>query len=140
MRGEGVGSSVRCSAITKGGTRCRLDATHGSYCYQHAPETVEERRRNASRGGKAGGNGRPSGLSEITDIKGVIRRVVGGVLNGSIERGTGAVAFQGLNTLLKAVEVERKIKEQEEVLARIEALEELQPDNANAGGYRNWHR
>jgi len=73
------------------------------------------------------------------DIKGVVRRVVGGVLNGSIERGVGAVAFQGLNTLLKAVEVERKIKEQEEVLARIEALEEGQPDNTG-GGYRNWHR
>ncbi|MBA2512416.1 MAG: hypothetical protein H0V28_13175 [Rubrobacteraceae bacterium] len=78
-------------------------------------------------------------MSEIVDIKGVVRRVVGGVLNGSIERGVGAVAFQGLNTLLKAVEVERKIKEQEEVLARIEALEEGQPDNTG-GGYRNWHR
>jgi hypothetical protein len=78
-------------------------------------------------------------VSEIVDIKGVVRRVVGGVLNGSIERGVGAVAFQGLNTLLKAVEVERKIKEQEEVLARIEALEEGQPDNTG-GGYRNWHR
>ena len=73
------------------------------------------------------------------DIKGVVRRVVAGVLNGSIERGVGAVAFQGLNTLLKAVEVERKIKEQEEVLTRLEALEELQPDNTG-GGYRAWHR
>jgi hypothetical protein len=78
-------------------------------------------------------------VSEIVDIKGVVRRVVGGVLNGSIERGVGAVAFQGLNTLLKAVEVERKIKEQDELLTRLEALEELQPDNAG-GGYRAWHR
>jgi hypothetical protein len=32
---------LRCAAITKGGSRCKLDTTHGSYCYQHSPETVE---------------------------------------------------------------------------------------------------
>ncbi len=128
---------MRCSAITKGGTRCRLDATHGSYCYQHAPETVEERRRNASRGGKTGGNGRP-GSGEVADIKKEIRGVIGGVLSGRVERSTGATMFMGFNVLLRAVEIARKIKEQDEVLARLEALEEQQPDNT--GGYRNWHR
>ncbi len=128
---------MRCSAITKGGTRCRLDATHGSYCYQHAPETVEERRRNASRGGKTGGNGRP-GSGEVADIKKEIRGVIGGVLSGRVERSTGATMFMGFNVLLRAVEIARKIKEQDEVLARLEALEEQQPDNT--GGYRNWQR
>jgi uncharacterized protein YwlG (UPF0340 family) len=78
-------------------------------------------------------------VSEIVDIKGVVRRVVGGVLNGSIERGVGAVAFQGLNTLLKAVEVERKIKETEELEERLVELENAQPEG-NTGGYRQWHR
>ena len=129
---------MRCRAITKGGTRCRLDATHGSYCYQHAPETVEERRRNASRGGKTGGNGRP-GSGEVAEIKEEIRGVIGGVLSGRVERSTGATMFMGFNVLLRAVEIARKIKEQDEVLARLEALEEQQPDNTG-GGYRNWHR
>jgi hypothetical protein len=136
-QGEGAVAKVRCAAITRAGGRCKSVATLGSYCWNHAASTAEARKQRASRGGKAGGNGRPSGLSEIVDIKGVVRRVVDGVLNGTIERGVGAVAFQGLNTLLKAVEVERKIKEQDEVLERIEALEEGQPDT---GGYRNWHR
>jgi hypothetical protein len=115
-----------------------LDATHGSYCYQHAPETLEERRRNASRGGKTGGNGRP-GSGEVAEIKKEIRGVIGGVLSGRVERSTGATMFMGFNVLLRAVEIARKIKEQDEVLARLEALEEQQPDNTG-GGYRNWHR
>ncbi len=131
---------MRCSFIKPGGERCRGTAPGGAtLCYSHDPARAEERSRNARKAGRTGGNGRPSGVSEIVDIKGVVRRVVGGVLNGSIERGVGAVAFQGLNTLLKAVEVERKIKEQDELLTRLEALEELQPDNAG-GGYRAWHR
>jgi len=77
-------------------------------------------------------------VSEIVDIKGVVRRVVGGVLNGSIERGVAAVAFQGFNTWLKAAELERRIREQDEIEERLAALEELQPDNT--GGYRQWNR
>jgi hypothetical protein len=132
--GEGV-ATAKCSAITKGGKRCRLDATHGSYCYQHAPETAEERRRNARRGGKRGGNGR-GGVTEVTQIKREIRTVIGGVLSGQVGRPVGAVAFQGFNTLLKAVQVERRAKETEEILERIEQLEAMQE-----GGHRSaWHR
>ena len=112
---------ARCSAITKGGSRCRLDATHGSYCYQHAPETEGERRRNASRGGRAGGNGRRSGTSEIEGIKADIRGVIDGVADGSVER--GAILFMGYNTLLRAVEVGRKVKDQDELEVRIAELE-----------------
>jgi len=45
--------------------------------------------------------------------------------------------FMGLNVLARYIELERKIREQDEVLERLEALEE-QPDNT--GGYRQWHR
>jgi hypothetical protein len=116
---------VRCAAITKGGSRCKLEATHGSYCYQHAPETAEARRRRASKGGRAGGNGR-AGISELAQIKADIRAVVADVLSGETERGVGAVAFQGYNALLKAVETERRIRETEDLEARIEALERTQ--------------
>ncbi len=127
---------MRCSGITRGGSRCRLDATRGSYCYQHSPETVEERRRNASRGGKAGGNGRP-GSGEVTEAKGFVRGLVNKLIKGEVERDTATAAFMGLNVLARYIELERKIREQDEVLERLEALEE-QPDNT--GGYRAWHR
>jgi hypothetical protein len=45
------------------------------------------------------------------------------VQDGTIERGVGAVVFQGFNTLLKAVEVERRIRETDELAERIEQLE-----------------
>jgi len=111
---------VRCTAITKGGERCKLDATNGSYCWSHAPETAEARRRRGRRGGKARGTG------EISEVKREIKTVVADVLEGRVERGVGAVVFQGYNTLLKAVEVERKQRELEEISARLEALEEAQ--------------
>jgi uncharacterized protein (DUF1501 family) len=110
---------MRCSAITKGGSRCKLDATPGSnYCWNHAPENAEARSRRARRGGKA------RGASEMAELKREIRRVIEAVDSGETERGVGAVLFQGFNTLLKAVETERRIAEQEEVLERIAALEE----------------
>lgn len=120
---------MRCAAITKRGGRCKLEATSGSYCWNHAPENAEARKRRGRRGGKA------RGASELSEIKREIRAVLGDVLDKSIERGVGAIAFQGYNTLLKAVEAERKLREQEELEARIAALEEAY---GGRGGNRAW--
>jgi hypothetical protein len=115
---------VVCSAITKAGTRCRLDATHGSYCYQHSPETVEERRRNARRGGKAGGNGRPSAIADVLEARSYTKGMISRLLKGDLSRDVAAGAFQGINTLMRVVEQERRIRESDELEARIEALEQ----------------
>ncbi len=112
---------MRCSAITGGGDRCKLEATHGSYCWSHAPETADERRQRARRGGKAGGRGRPG--ADLADLKRDVRGVIDGVLDGTIPQGPGAVALQGYNTLLRAAKVEMDIREQTELVERIEALE-----------------
>jgi hypothetical protein len=93
-----------------------------STCYGHRPDLAEERRRNASRGGKRGGRGRPA--AELAAAKREIHAVIAGVLTGRVERSVGAVVFQGFNTLLKAIEVERKIKETQDLEERITALEE----------------
>jgi hypothetical protein len=111
---------VRCAAITRAGERCKLEATNGSYCWSHAPETAQARKQRGRRGGKARGTG------EMGEVKRQVRSVIAGVLSGKVERGVGAVLFQGYNTLLKAVEVERKIREQEELEERLEALEAMQ--------------
>ena len=57
------------------------------------------------------------------------RIAIADVLSGRLERGVGAVALQGYNALLKAVETERRCaSEQEGIVERIEALERAQVD------------
>ena len=121
---------MRCSAITKGGERCKLDATNGSYCWSHAPETAEARRRRGRRGGKARGAG------ETSEIKRDLRDVIEAALDGRVKRGVAAVVFQGYNVLLKAVEVERKIKETEEFEERLTELEKRTTAGGQRGGPR----
>lgn len=117
---------ARCAFIKPGGGRCGATAMRGyEHCYGHRPDLAEERRRHASRGGRSGGRGRGSGelagiktlLSELTD------RVLGGDGVEPLETGRAAVANQLVNTRLRALELERKIKETEELEARIEELE-----------------
>lgn len=104
------------------------------WCYSHRPDLADERKRNASRGGRTGGRGR-SGGDEVAQAKKEIRGVLGGVLKGTIHRSTGSVLFQGFNTQLRAIEVERKIREQDELEDRIAELERIAgPDK----GGRTW--
>ena len=123
---------MRCAAITRDRERCKLEATRGSnYCWSHDPNNADARTRRARRGGKA------RGASEMAEVKREIRAVLKDVRAGDLERGVGAVMFQGYNTLLKAVEVERRIAELDEVLIRIEALEEYdrQEGGRRVAGY-----
>ncbi|MDP9478287.1 MAG: hypothetical protein M3R38_21845, partial [Actinomycetota bacterium] len=90
---------MRCAAITRAGGRCKGEATHGSYCWSHAPETAEARKRRARKAGRAGGNGRSSGLSETAEAKRWIRGLVAKVLAGDVERDVATACFMGLNVL-----------------------------------------
>ena len=108
---------MRCAAITSAGERCKLDATSGSFCWSHAPENAQARKSRARRGGKARGAG------ELTDIKRRLRDLSEDVIAGRADRGDAAVAGQLLGTYIRAVSVEMKVKEVEELEARIEALE-----------------
>src|SRR5215217_9549052 len=128
---------MRCSAITKGGERCKLDATSGSFCWSHDPKYKAQRRRQGSRGGKAKGAG------SVAVIMRKIESVIDDVLEDRLERSKGAVAFQGFNVLLKAYDTDRKLREVDELLARIEALEqraslENSTSGARRGGRRSW--
>ena len=113
---------MRCAAITKAGERCSLVATHGSYCYSHSPQTAKKRQRSASKGGKAGGNGR-GGQSEIAALKAQLEDVAADALEGKVERGVAAVVNQIVGTRVRLLEIERKINEQEVLEERLEALE-----------------
>jgi hypothetical protein len=125
---------VRCAAITSAGERCKLDATNGSYCWSHDPENADERRRRARRGGKARGAG------ELSEIKRLLEDLTSRVLKVEgvepLETGPAAVANQLINTRLRAIEQERKVKETEDLEARIEALERA--GGAGQKGARKW--
>ncbi len=116
-----------CMAIKAGGERCGARAQKGlEWCWNHDPARAEERRANASAGGRARSRRPPD---ELERIKSQLRTITAGVLHGSIDRGTGAVLFQGFNTLLRCVEVQRKLDNQAqleeqvaELAARLEGL------------------
>jgi hypothetical protein len=113
--------TVQCTAVKRNGGRCTLPANGPQgLCWAHDPANAEKRRRGASRGGKAKAN------REIAAIKGQLEDLVRDVLAGDLETGRAAVANQLINTRLRAIELERKIRETEELEARIEALEQLQ--------------
>jgi hypothetical protein len=46
------------------------------------------------------------------------------VKTGELDRGAGAVVFQGYNTLLRGVEIGRRVRDQEELEARLQILEQ----------------
>ena len=112
--------SAVCRANKRDGSPCTTPATGGNgYCWAHDPANAERRRRIASRGGR----GRSG--SELADLKKQIRDLAAEVLDGTADRGRAAVANQIYNTLIRAIEQERKIRETGELAERLEAMEEV---------------
>lgn len=121
---------ARCVGTTRDGRQCTaIVKPPNTYCYQHDPARSEERKRNASRAGKSVGG------REIKDLKRRISDVVEAVLKGSQDRGRAAVAIQGFNALRGVLELERKVRELDELEARIEELEQA---GAEQRGGKRW--
>jgi hypothetical protein len=119
----------RCTGSKPDSTPCeRIVGASQTYCYAHDPARASERKRNSSKAGRS----RPS--REIEALKRRLEELANDVLAGRVERGDAAVVNQILNTRARLIELERKIREQEEVLERIEALEEMQ--DKKSGGKR----
>src|SRR5215207_7631117 len=122
---------ARCAAIKANGERCRLDAQKKQdTCWAHSPENSEKRRRRSSRGGRAKAN------RELPEIKALLEDLTEQVLSGELPTGPAAVANQLINTRLRAIELERKIREAEEVEERLSRLEEIARGRARPGGSR----
>ncbi len=114
---------TKCSGITQAGTACKGIPIDGSqWCYVHHPDHAEERRRHGSRGGKRGGRGRPS--VELARLQARFEELAEKVLSGEVERGVGAVVGQLLNGARACVRDGLAAREQEELIARMEQLEE----------------
>lgn len=117
-----------CSGIKRDGGRCTVVVGESQeYCYQHDPANSEKRRRAASKGGKSKPN------RELADIKRRLSEMADTVLSGAVATAPYAVANQILNTQLRAIELERKVREQDELEARLEALEQAREGETRWG-------
>src|SRR3954470_11518594 len=107
---------ARCARIKADGERCKGVAIQGyEWCVAHHPDYQEQRRRNASKGGKRGGRGRGDSSEELSEIKVLLQELTDRVtfVEGTeyLPANHAAVAAQLINTRLRAIELERKLKE-----------------------------
>ena len=111
----------RCSATKPNGTACeRIVGASQTHCHAHDPSRSEQRRRAASKAARSKPN------REVTEIKQRLQTLASDVLEGGVARADAAVVSQIYNVLLRTLETERKIREQEELIERLESLEQIQ--------------
>ena len=124
----------RCPGTKRDGSRCTVTVDPPqTYCWWHDPANAEARKRAAARGGKRAGRGRPQ--TELADLKAEVRDVIEAVRSGELDKGVGAVLGQLYNVLLKAVSVGLDVEERQELVARLEALEQTLEANRRSGSY-----
>ena len=120
----------QCRATKQNGERCKGTATSSDgLCWAHAPENAAKRQRITSRAGRARLN------RELVDIKSRLSQLTDDVLEGRVDRGRGAIAAQILNVLLRAISVELKVREQEELEREVAELREYLERGAGRGYY-----
>jgi hypothetical protein len=111
----------RCNGFKPDGTPCeRIVRALQSYCYAHDPAHVKQRRRAASKGGK----GNRSKISK--DLHLLLEDLTERVVSGTLEPYPASVAGQLVGVRLRLLEYEQRVKEQDELVARLEALEQAQ--------------
>jgi hypothetical protein len=107
----------QCSFIKANGERCRGTATGSQgLCWAHDPTNADRRRRAASRGGRGKSN------KEVRILKEEIKVLIADVKSGDLDRNDAAVMIQGYRALKDFIELERRVKETDELAAEIEEL------------------
>jgi hypothetical protein len=111
---------ARCAGTKPTGEPCeRIVGASQRYCYAHDPAYTEERRKAASKAARSRHD------PEVRQIKASLKDLSAGVLDGTVDRGRAAVANQVFNILLRAIEVERRVREHDELEGRLDELEAL---------------
>ena len=127
----------RCAGKKGDGTPCeRIVGSSQEYCYAHDPDYAEERKRAASKAAKSPAKGRST--SEIREIKGRLKGLYAAVLEGRAERAAAAVANQIANTQLRAIELERRVRDQEELEGRLDEVEDLLERAERSRSHARW--
>jgi hypothetical protein len=109
----------QCPSTKRNGDRCSGTVPDGKYhCWFHDPANSDKRRRAASRGGK----GNKSRVSK--DLHALLEDLTEQVVSGELEPYPASVAGSLIGVRLRLLEYERRVKETEEIEARISELEE----------------
>ena len=123
--------SRQCPATKRNGDRCSGSVPEGKYhCWFHDPANSDKRRRAASRGGK----GNKSRVSK--DLHKLLEDLTERVVGGELEPYPASVAGSLIGVRLRLLEYERRIKEQDELVGRLEALETRAQEEQQRGGKR----
>jgi hypothetical protein len=118
--GRGLPLAVSCGGTKRDGSPCTATVQPPQrFCWWHDPANAQQRRRAASKAGKS----KPS--RELVVIKQRLSDLADDVLEEKVDKGAAAVAGQLLNTYLRAVSVELKVREAEDLERRMEELEVL---------------
>ena len=106
-----------CRGRKRNGEPCSLSANGpDGFCWAHSPQHAEQRRRMASRAGRS----KPT--AEVHLLKDEIRTLISDVKAGNLDRNDAAAMIQGYRALKDFIELERRVKETEELAAEIAAL------------------
>ena len=109
---------AQCSGSKPDGSPCqRIVSPSQTYCHAHDPARSEQRKRAASKAAKSKPN------QEVASIKQRLKDLADDVLEARVGRADAAVVSQIYNVVLRTMEAERKIREQEELIERLEKLE-----------------
>ena len=103
------GDGSRCTTIVRGEQR---------YCYWHDPDRADERSRNASKGGKARAN------KEVVALKAEIKQLIADVKAKDLDRNDALALIAAYRLLKDFVELERRVKETDELAAELAELKE----------------
>ena len=113
----------RCTAITRGGSRCKgVPIESSGYCHAHHPDRATARQRARRKDGKLAGRGRP--LAEVHGLQGQLQDIADRVLSGDLERATGSAVGQILNVKRATIATGLAVRDATEVEARLAAIEE----------------
>ena len=108
----------KCRGVKRDGSQCTVAVNPPqTYCWWHAPENSAKRQKAAARGGKA----RASRVGK--ELHALLEDLTKRVIDGELETSRGAVANQLIGTRIRLFEYERRLKELEELEARLEAVE-----------------
>lgn len=110
---------TQCIGVKPNGDLCKGVATRGSdWCPAHNPARKDARHRSASRAARS----KPG--REMRDLKAQLETLAEDVLADTIEPKVGAVVNQILNTRVRLIEVERKLRETEELAREVAEISE----------------
>jgi hypothetical protein len=124
--GSSPPSSGACTATTQYGRPCQNQAQPGKeVCWSHDPENAAQRVSNARAGGTAAHS---PATREIGELKEELKELIREVKDGKVAPGVAAVITQLANTIIRAIDQDRKVRELDDIEGRLVELERRAAD------------